>query len=558
MNLGKMTGKMTDESAVLWLLAILAILMVAAGATVGVLIYKHIIQIGSNSSPSSATGSSAGSSSGPTPGSSNKPGTTQLQACTTSSNIPSNAKGTWMDPTSWADLTDFNCTYTAEKVGDLPLVGLNSTWDDSVRANDQVPPLNKPWGPYTSKPFRGVSLGGWLSLEPFITPSLFDSDSTIVDEYSLCAKLGPKDAATKLEQHYSTFITEQDFKDIAAAGLDHIRIPFSYWAVKTYDSDPYVPGISWRYLLRGIEWARKHGLRVKLDLHGVPGSQNGWNHSGKQGQIGWLDGPNGTVNAQRTLDIHTQLAKFFSQDRYKNIVVFYGLVNEPAAALPLDTLITWTEQAFKTVKDAGFSNTQVFSESMRGLAPWAGKLQGHGDSLAIDVHLYLTFDQNVIGLKHQDRVTFACKTYVDQINSGMSTSTGFGPTMVGEWSQADTDCTKHLNGVGAGSRWTGTFAGSSGPMCPTKDSSCNCDLANGDPSTFTNEYKTFLKAWAEAQMFAFEKSWGWFYWTWRTESAPLWSYQAGLNGGILPALAYQRDWDCSMAIPSFGSLPETY
>ena len=28
----------------------------------------------------------------------------------------------------------------------------------------------------------------------------------------------------------------------------------------------------------GIAWARKYGLRICLDLHAVPGSQNGYNH----------------------------------------------------------------------------------------------------------------------------------------------------------------------------------------------------------------------------------------------------------------------------------------
>jgi glucan 1,3-beta-glucosidase len=477
--------------------------------------------------------------------------------CSTPDQIPSTAKGTWMDPTSWLDLTDFNCTFTDQTVGDLPIVGLNSTWDDSKQANPNVPPLNQPWGSYSSTPFRGVSLGGWLSLEPFITPSLFNSDPTLVDEYTLCSKLGPKDAATTLEKHYSTFITEDDIKAIAAAGLDHIRIPFSYWAVKTFDSDPYVFGVSWRYLLRGIEWARKYGLRVKLDLHGVPGSQNGWNHSGKQGTIDWLLGPDGAVNANRTLDIHNQLSKFFAQNRYKNVVAFYGLVNEPGISIPQDSLITWTQQAYQIVHNNGLNAIQIFSEAMRGLTPWAGKLTGYGNSLAIDVHEYTLFDDNLIGLKHTDRVTFACQTYTNQIASGMNTATGFGPTMVGEWSQADTDCASYLNGVGNGARWIGTFAQTK-PECPTLDSQCSCDLANSDASTFTSDFKQFLLTWAEAQMFAFEKSWGWFYWTWKTESAPLWSYQAGLQGNFLPAVAYQRNWDCSQTMPSFGSLPEYY
>lgn len=456
-------------------------------------------------------------------------------------------------------MADFNCTFTAETVGNLPIVGLNSTWDDSARANPNVPALNKGWGSYGSRPIRGVSIGGWLSLEPFITPSLFDYDFSlgISDEYSLCAHLGPKEAAATLEKHYSTFITESDFKRIADAGLDHVRIPFSYWAVRTYQGDPYVPGVSWRYLLRAIEWARRYGLRVKLDLHGLPGSQNGWNHSGRQGTVGWLLGPDGKLNGQRSLDIHDQLSQFFAQDRYKNVVAFYGLGNEPAQSIPQADLIAWTTKAYELVRGNGVEAIQVFSEALRGLDAWSGKLTGYGDKLAIDMHEYTIFDNNLIQLKHAARVSFACDTFTAQIAA--SVNTGFGPTMVGEWSQADTDCTRYLNGVGNGARWNGSFSGTIGsPKCPTLDKRCDCSAANADPSKFDDGYKVFLQTWAEAQMDAFEAGWGWFYWTWRTESAPLWSYEAGLDGKFMPSTAYKRDWGCSKSVPSFGDLPEYY
>lgn len=335
-----------------------------------------------------------------------------------------------MDPTSWLDLKDFNCTFTDEMIGDLPVVGLNATWDDSAKANPEVPALNEKWD-YTSRPFRGVNLGGWFSLEPFITPSLFESDGGIDDEWALTTKLGPKQAKATLEKHYSTFMTEADFKAIAEAGLDHVRIPYSYWAVKTYDNDPYVPQVSWRYLLRALEWARKYGIRVKLDLHGLPGSQNGWNHSGKSGGvINWIVGPEGALNAQRSLDIHDQLSKFFAQDRYKNVIAFYSLVNEPAARIPQDDLISWTTKAYDIVHNNGVVATQVFSESLRGLTTWQGKLQGYGNGLAIDVHEYTLFDNNTIGIKHAERIGFACSVFSDQVSSGMDPSVGFGPTMV--------------------------------------------------------------------------------------------------------------------------------
>ncbi|TKA64062.1 hypothetical protein B0A55_09819, partial [Friedmanniomyces simplex] len=207
------------------------------------------------------------------------------------SNIPQAYQGTNLDPFTWYDTTDFNVTFTSELVGDLSVMGLNSTWDDSKRANDKVPALQDSWQ-YGTMPVRGINLGGWLSIEPVITPSLFDSYTThdnVIDEYTLSQTLGATKAKSTLEQHYSSFVSEQTFAEIQAAGFDHVRIPFSYWAVITYDGDPYVGNVSWRYLLRSIEWARKYGLRINLDLHGAPGSQNGWNHSGRQGAIGWLN-----------------------------------------------------------------------------------------------------------------------------------------------------------------------------------------------------------------------------------------------------------------------------
>ena len=37
----------------------------------------------------------------------------------------------------------------------------------------------------------------------------------------------------------------------------------------------------WTYLLKAFQWARKYGIRINLDMHSCPGSQNGYNHSGR-------------------------------------------------------------------------------------------------------------------------------------------------------------------------------------------------------------------------------------------------------------------------------------
>lgn len=442
-------------------------------------------------------------------------------------------------------------------------MGLNSTWDDDVQVNSNVPNLQDSFN-YGTMKIRGINLGGWLNIEPFITPSFFDGYSTregVIDEWTLTTKLGATKAAQTLEKHYSSFVTRQTFVDLKNAGFDHVRIPFGYWAVTTYEGDPYVPQISWRYLLRGIEWAREVGLRVNLDPHGLPGSQNGWNHSGRQGVVGWLNGTDGDTNAQRSLDIHNQLSKFFAQPRYKNLVTMYGLVNEPRMVdLNTDSVLNWYSKVIDIVRGNNITAVIVFGDGFMGLDNWQGKLQNY-DNLLLDVHQYVIFNIDQLSLSHSDKLDFACKGWTQQAERSSDTATGFGPTLCGEWSQADTDCTKNLNNVGWGTRWEGTYnTGNTStsiltPQCPTKNNPvCSCTNANADPSTYSDAYKEWLLYFALAQMESFEQGWGWFYWTWQTESATQWSYKAGMAAGIMPDKTYDRSWKCSDGVPDFGSM----
>jgi glucan 1,3-beta-glucosidase len=118
-------------------------------------------------------------------------------------------------------------------------------------------------------------------LEPFIVPQIFEDwrastgKDDIVDEWTLSAAMGTN-LEKAMTEHYDTFITEQDFMEIAAAGLNWVRIPIGYWAIETTGDEAFLPKVSWTYFLKAIEWARKYGIRINLDLHALPGSQNGW------------------------------------------------------------------------------------------------------------------------------------------------------------------------------------------------------------------------------------------------------------------------------------------
>lgn len=112
-----------------------------------------------------------------------------------------------------------------------------------------------------------------------------------------------------------------------------IRIPLGYWSVPltTADTDtstsvePYTTG-AWPYLLRGLNWAHKHNVRVILDIHGAPGSQNGYDNSGQRtSNPVWALNPD---NITRTIDTLR-----FIVDNVGGMVDVIELLNEPAGFL---------------------------------------------------------------------------------------------------------------------------------------------------------------------------------------------------------------------------------
>ena len=160
--------------------------------------------------------------------------------------------------------------------------------------------------------------------EPFIVPGLYEQYTNgtagpSVDEFTLSQNMGDR-VAEIMEEHYQTFITEEDFMLMADAGLNWIRLPIGFWALETFGNEPFLEGVCWKYIVQALQWARKYGLRVKLDLHASPGSANGWNHSGRIGQLNFLRGAMGLANAQRTLDYIRRLAEFIHQPEWRDVV----------------------------------------------------------------------------------------------------------------------------------------------------------------------------------------------------------------------------------------------
>jgi glucan 1,3-beta-glucosidase len=120
-----------------------------------------------------------------------------------------------------------------------------------------------------SNKIRGVNLGGWLVLEKWMVPDVYRKTDA-EDEYNLCLTLGDE-AKGRLNRHRETFITAEDFRWIADHGLNAVRLPVGYWALEA--PKPYVE--SSQFIDFALAQAHKNNLKLLLDLHGAPGSQNG-------------------------------------------------------------------------------------------------------------------------------------------------------------------------------------------------------------------------------------------------------------------------------------------
>ncbi|KAG7091441.1 hypothetical protein E1B28_010477 [Marasmius oreades] len=390
-----------------------------------------------------------------------------------------------------------------------------------------------PGFPYGDQKVRGVNLGGWLVLEPWITPSLFDNtgNDQIIDEWTFGQFQDRGQALNVLTQHWDTWITESDIAAIADAGLNHIRIPIGYWAFETAPGEPFIDG-QLPYLQKAVGWAQNHGLKVIVDLHGAPGSQNGFDNSGQKKPVPeWHSNPD---NVARTNAIIKRIADMF-KDNPATVPIIAPL-NEPAGFVSPD-VISVTRQywldSFGNIRfpfgSAQQSDTvELIHDAFQPLSTWQGFMTPPDfQGVAMDTHVYEMFSDDGNRRSFQDHINAACARAND-------VSTFDLWLIVGEWTPAANDCARYLNGRGVGARFDGTFPGSSRVG--------SCSGFTGRASSFSNDFKTFLRQHWEAQVTTYEMGEGWIQWTWKAENADEWSYQAGLRNGWIPQDPTERQF----------------
>lgn len=332
--------------------------------------------------------------------------------------------------------------------------------------------------------WHGVNLGNWLILEKWIKPSLF-AGTPAGDEYTFSQHHGST-AANVMRAHRDTYITEADFQWLAEWGVNAVRIPYGYWIVQP--DGPYVGGLE--VMDRAIDWCAKYGIQAILDLHGAPGCQSGEHHTGRAGFARWHLEPE---YRGRTLEVIEAVAQ-----RYGDHPGIGGisLLNEPDNAIPAGMLLEYYQAGYELVRKHMPERVAVVAEAHQNprLAQFHGQLRGR--NIVTDTHYYHCFFPEHLRLHPHEHIAWPLNRLVDRIGDFNHA----GDMIVGEWSLATR----------------------------TEESQRPAPL---DPLQQHNA----IRAFAATQLYTYELTRGWFFWTYKTEDRPLWSFRDSVGLGYLPA-----------------------
>ncbi|KAL0959213.1 hypothetical protein HGRIS_014492 [Hohenbuehelia grisea] len=130
----------------------------------------------------------------------------------------------------------------------------------------------------------GVNLGSWLIIEPWMMPQKWiDMGGQLCNKCSKCiasefdfAAAYPESVDSKLAQHWETWFNQDDVNTIVEYGLNTVRIPLGFWIIEALvdRETEYYPRGGLKHLRRGLKQLQEANLSVILDHHGLPGAQS--------------------------------------------------------------------------------------------------------------------------------------------------------------------------------------------------------------------------------------------------------------------------------------------
>lgn len=302
---------------------------------------------------------------------------------------------------------------------------------------------------------RGVNLGNWLVLEKWMDPTPFEG-SDAEDETWLARSTPRLDLERILAKHRNSYVLEQDFERLAQLSINLVRIPVPYFLFG--DRPPHVGCVE--HLDRAFDWAGRHGIKVLVDLHTVPGGQNGFDNGGITGVCKWHKDP---AEVEFVLTVLERIAlRYGMRDELFGIEV----LNEPiswftyatasstgtavdteeakgSAFVPMAFLRHFYTQAYQRLRPImGPSKAIVFHDGFR-IRRWKRFFhETRMENVLLDTHVYLSSVESHLPLAHP----LAYKAFLLARRRAIARIQRDVPVFVGEWCI----CCKYADRAGRG------------------------------------------------------------------------------------------------------------
>ena len=192
---------------------------------------------------------------------------------------------------------------------------------------------------------RGVNLGGWLVMEPWMTPA---DSSGLADEYSIIQTLdtrfGTATEQSLIRTYRQHWITTQDLDHIKAQGLNVVRVPVWWGDFYTLDDFSKMRSDAFEMLDWLVGAASARGIYTIIDLHGVFGGQSTSDDTGHANQNQyWTNATDQTLTAQ----MWSLIAAHYNGNPG---IAGYDLINEPSNAPSTQAVWTAYDSLYQTIR----------------------------------------------------------------------------------------------------------------------------------------------------------------------------------------------------------------
>ncbi|RWV90007.1 hypothetical protein GW17_00047816 [Ensete ventricosum] len=295
-----------------------------------------------------------------------------------------------------------------------------------------------------SSTIKAVNLGGWLVTEGWIEPSLFDAipNKDFLFRVFNGQFVGLSDQGNGVDVvAVSTSPGESETFEIVVNANDPSLTPtlrrlsleghFELWTTPS-------PGQSKK--LRSMPLNLKYNLRVIIDLHAAPGSQNGYEHSAsRDGSIEWgtTDSIDQTVavieflaarfvvpSSCRSVNcnikhrnelIHLPLLRRYAQ---RQSLLAVELLNEPrASGVPLDTLKNYYQAGYDAVRKHTTSAYVIMSNRLSGSSTELLQFASGLSRSVVDVHYYNLYTDIFNGMTVQQNIDYVNNNRSSELNT---------------------------------------------------------------------------------------------------------------------------------------------